>query len=94
MTVAELLQYARQAHQRYSQARGRINRDGKVSKPTNLLQCGQAIREALAARTEAQALDPRRTEMAWLEDAQEMQGVSSDTLVEFYAQYLARDVAA
>lgn len=94
MTVAALLTAAREAHTRYRNAAGRIGKDGKVSESPQLLACGQAIRDALAARTEAHALDPEYLDLAWIEDQQVMKGQSNEALVAFYAAYLAGDAAA
>lgn len=88
MTVAQLLSTSRQAHQRYRSLAGRIGKDGKVNVQPRLGACGDAIREALAARTDADALDPAHTDHAWLDDAEAMRSDHA-SLVQFYVAYLA-----
>jgi hypothetical protein len=90
-TVAALLQAAAAAHGRYSHARG-VMAQGQMRRRPDLLACGQAVRDALAARIEAHALDPQHTDPAWIADQQAMHGQSHDAMVTFYASYLARDL--
>lgn len=89
MGVADLLAAARTAHQRYRQAAGRIDKHGKVTRHVQLAVTGDAVREALALRTEADRLDPERSDSAWLEDAAAMQGQVNTEIVTFYVRYLA-----
>ena len=93
MTVTALLEASRQAHTRYRAAAGRIGTKGTVIQEPALLSCGDAVRAALAARTEAHALDPTHSDPAWHAQAQAMRA-SHEALVAFYVAYLARDVAA
>lgn len=88
MTVAELLEQARAAHQRYRQHAGRINREGKISQVPQLAKCGDAVREALRLRAEAEQLDRARIDPAWAEDAALVKA-SHDDLVAMYVRYLS-----
>lgn len=80
MTIAELLAQSRAAHARYRQIHSQ-------SKGTNLHAMGATVQEALSTRLDAEALDPERTDPAWVEDQQATRN-RSHRLVEFFAGYL------
>lgn len=88
--VVALLKAAQTAHTRYRAAAGRIDKQGKVSQRPDLRACGTAVKEALIARLEATRLDPLEEDPAWIDDRQVMKGQTSDELIDFYSQYLAR----
>lgn len=90
MTIAELLQQSRDAHQRYRVNVPRRVSDGgasTVAVPGNALEAGAALLEACRLRAEAGALDPQRTDPAW---ADEPLTHDHDDLLTFYAEQLAR----
>ena len=87
MTVAQLLEQSRAAHKTYRQHAGRM-KEGRLASPIKLDLCGDAIRTALKARTEADALDPAHSDSAWAEDLVQMQATHAE-LVAFYCKYLA-----
>lgn len=82
MTIADLLAASRSAHMRYRQLHA-------TSKGQDLLGMGQAIQEALSARTEAHALNPKQTDPAWLSDQQANKGLTSEALLVFLAKCLS-----
>lgn len=88
--VARLLAAAQAAHGQYREAAGRIDRHGKVSQSPDWLACGAAVKDALKARADADALDSNHHDPAWREDAHAMKGQSNATLIEFYVDYLAQ----
>ena len=87
MTVAQLLEQSRAAHKTYRQHAGRM-KQGKLASPIKLDLCGEAVRTALKARTEAHALDPTHSEQAWADDMLQMLATHAE-LVAHYVKYLA-----
>ena len=98
MTVSALLEQSRLAHMRYRDAAGKIDSTGKVSTQADLQQCEQAVRDALAARMDAHALDPEHADPAWQVPAVSHKPQSHhemhDALLEHYGRYLARTASA
>lgn len=87
MTVAELLQKSREAHLRYRQVSGKIDKMGAVSSTPNDEAARLAIVDALEYRNQAHAADPMRSDPAWAADAAANKGVSSESLRQFYRSF-------
>ena len=87
MTVAQLLEQARQAHTRYRDHAGKV-KEGRTVQAPQLTVCGQAVQEALTTRMTAEGLDPTHQDPAWIHDAQAMKGQTNEALMAFYAKYL------
>lgn len=84
--VATLLAASRAAHDQYRHL-------SAASHGRNRLGSAAAIRKALLLRADAEALDPQRTDPAWILDAQAMKQRSHDSLVAFYVRYLSPNEA-
>ena len=87
-TVAQLLSQSRAAHLRKKHAAGKANRDGIVTQRPNYPEAEQAIRDALALREQAHALDPDQTDPAWAIDQVANRGHSSQILLSWFRTYL------
>jgi hypothetical protein len=88
MTVAELLQASRDAHQRYREAVPHRVTSGAstVIVAGDAEVAGQALHEACRLRTEAHVLDPQRIDPAWQDEPSTH---DHDTLLDFYATQLS-----
>lgn len=82
MSVADLLQQSRDAHQRYRAALP--NRQGYVG---NAIIARGALQDAQTARLAAVAADPTHSDAAWKDEPITH---DHDELLDFYAQQLAR----
>ncbi len=93
-TVAELLDTARAAHQRYRTLvphRIRAAGDQVVVESGSPAEARAAIIQALQFRVQAQALDPTFSDPAWQEDR--VLHFSQADLLAWYRQQLTRPVA-
>lgn len=87
--IRALLAASRDAHHRFQVASGSIDTKGKVKNHPDYTAAAIAIREALSARQEAEAIDPAHVNPTWADDQSAMRGISSDELVKFYKDYLS-----
>lgn len=89
MTVRELLQASRDAHQQYRDNLPRRvpSGDSTVAVPGNLELAGAFLVEACRTRVDAQALDPDHLDPAW---ADQPATFPHDALMTFYATQLSR----
>jgi len=89
MTVAQLLEQSHAAHIRYREAIPRRIAGGEstIVVPGDATAAYQALFDACRLRTEALALDPQRTDPAWLD---EVPVRDHDALLTFYADQLSR----
>jgi hypothetical protein len=87
LTVADLLQQARQHALTRKRHAGRANRDGIVSSQPDYPTAESFAAQALDARRQAHALDPDHADPAWAVDLQENRGVSHDAIVAFLTRY-------
>jgi hypothetical protein len=90
-SISQLLAASRAAHARFHSAIGSVNKDGTVRDQPNDVIALAAIQDALAQRQAALAADPQRHDPAWAIDLRQNCGVTSDALMNFYADYLATD---
>lgn len=88
-SIAGLLQTSRDAHRRFRESDGFINRDGTLKTAPNYDIAHAEIQAALDARLAAQAADPAHTDPAWAEDQAANRGITSEALTDFYRDYLA-----
>lgn len=85
--VSLWLAQARDAHAVYRAHTGRM-KEGRQVSATQLDLCGDAVRAALKARAEADALDPTHSDIAWADDLVQMKATHAE-LVAHYVKYLA-----
>lgn len=88
MSVAELLQASRDAHQRYRENVSRRVPHGQstIGIPGDATAAGLALVEACRFRTEAHALDPQHVAAAWRDEPLTH---DHDALQDFYAHVLS-----
>ncbi len=88
MSVADLLEQSRAAHQRSHQFRGQIDATGGMRLRPRRSRAGAEIAEALKLRLRADRLDPTHQDPAWEDDLAANRGQSSDALITFLGRYL------
>lgn len=88
MTVAELLEGSRQAHQRYREAVPHRIKAGESTVVVNgdVELAGQFLVEACRLRAEAHVLDPQRLDPAWKDEPLTYE---HDALLTFYSTQLS-----
>lgn len=89
MSVAELLDQSRAAHQRYRDNLPRRVPAGSqtVAVPGDAVVAGAALIDACRLRVEAHALDPHQTDPAWKDEPVTH---DHDALLTFYGEQLSR----